>query len=92
MEYVDAHMQSRGGANWQDPVEQARFVAGRLKGDIGNGQYATVLAALQSAKTKEDAAKIFASGYLKPAQQYLSSRIGSINRGIPDIGHYTGEN
>ena len=88
----DAHMKARGAANWQDPVEQARFVAGRLKGDIGNRQYANVLAALQNAKSKEEAAKIFASGYLKPAARYLSSRIGSINAGIPDIGHYTGEN
>jgi hypothetical protein len=87
----DAHMKSRGAANWQDPTEQARFVAGRLKGDIGNAQYANVLAALQGAKSKEDAAKIFASGYLKPAQRYLTARIGSINAGIPDIGYYTGE-
>jgi hypothetical protein len=85
-----AHLQPRN-ANWQDPVEQARFVAGRLKGDIGNAQYADVLRALQAAKTPEEAAKIFARGYLKPADRYLSSRIMDINRGIPAIGFYTGE-
>jgi len=69
--------------NWQDPTEQARFVAGRLKGEIGNSQYANVNQALQNARTPEEAAKIFAAGYLKPAQAQLSGRIADINRGIP---------
>src|SRR6516165_10112912 len=76
------------GRNWQDPVEQARFVAGRLKGDIGNPQYAEVFRALQAARTPEEAAKVFARGYLKPADRYLSSRIADISRGIPGIGFY----
>jgi hypothetical protein len=79
------------GRDWQDPVEQARFVAGRLKGDIGNAQYASVLRDLQNAKSKEDAARVFASGYLKPADQYLQSRYSDISRGIPGVGFYTGE-
>jgi hypothetical protein len=83
-----AHLQDR---NWQDPVEQARFVAGRLKGDIGNQQYAEVLRALQAARTPEEAAKIFARGYLKPADRYLNSRMADISRGIPGVGFYTGE-
>ena len=83
-----SHLQDR---NWQDPTEQARFVAGRLKGDIGNKQYAEVYRALQAAKTPEDAAKIFARGYLKPAAGPLASRISDISYGIPGIGFYTGE-
>jgi tail lysozyme len=85
-----SHMQGRGATNWQDPLEQARFVAGRLKGEIGNAQYANVLAALQAATSKEEAAKIFARGYLKPAERYLTGRVASISRGIPDISFYTG--
>src|SRR6516162_3070334 len=80
-----AHLQDR---NWQDPTEQARFVAGRLKGDIGNKQYAEVYRALQAAKTPEDAAKIFARGYLRPAAGPLASRISDISYGIPGIGFY----
>lgn len=87
------HMQGRGlGSDaWQDPVEQARYVAGRLKGDIGNPQYAQVLQALQDAKSPEDAARVFASGYLKPAARYLQSRYADIGRGVPAVGFYTGE-
>ena len=77
--------------NWQDPVQQARFVAGRLKGEIGNSQYSEVMRGLNAAKTPEEAAKIFARGYLKPANRYLASRFSDINRGIPSIGFYTGE-
>jgi hypothetical protein len=85
-----AHLQPRN-ANWQDPVEQARFVAGRLKGEIGNAQYGEVMRALQAAQTPEEAAKIFARGYLKPADRYLNARIADIGRGIPGVGFYTGE-
>ena len=85
-----AHLNTTGG-DWQDPVAQTRFLAGRLKGEIGNAQYGNVLAGLQNAKTKEEAARIFASGYLKPAAHYLNSRIYNINAGIPSINYYTGE-
>jgi hypothetical protein len=83
-----SHMQGR---NLYDPLEQTRFVAGRLKGEIGNAQYADVMKSLQNARTPEDAARVFASGYLKPAARYLSSRYSDISRGIPGIGFYTGQ-
>ena len=86
---MSAHLGPQG--NWQDPVQQARFVAGRLKGEIGNNQYSEVMRGLNAAKTPEEAAKIFARGYLKPADRYLASRFSDINRGIPSIGFYTGE-
>jgi hypothetical protein len=76
-------------ANWQDPTEQTRYVAGRLKGDIGDKYYANVNRALQNAKTPEEAAKIFAVGYLKPAGPQLSGRMADINRGIPGLDAYT---
>jgi hypothetical protein len=76
---------------WHDPLEQTRFVAGRLKGEIGNAQYADVMKRLQSASTPEEAARVFASGYLKPADRYLASRYSDIDRGIPGIGFYTGQ-
>jgi hypothetical protein len=83
-----AHM---GNQNLYDPLVQTRYVVGRLKGEIGNPQYGDVMRSLQAAKTPEEAAKIFARGYLKPADQYLASRISDINRGIPSIGFYTGQ-
>jgi hypothetical protein len=87
-----AHLGNREvPGNWYDPLEQTRFVAGRLKGQIGNAQYADTMKALQNAKTPEEAARIFASGYLKPADRYLSSRYSDISRGIPGIGFYTGQ-
>src|SRR5215831_9697215 len=78
-------------AAWQDPTQQTRYIAGRLKGDIGDKSYANVYIALQNAKTPEEAAKIFARGYLKPADRYLASRFRDIDRGIPGVGFYTGE-
>jgi hypothetical protein len=87
-----AHLRNRETPGvWHDPLEQTRFVAGRLKGEIGNAQYADVMQRLQNAKTPEEAARVFASGYLKPAANQLSARYYDINRGIPGIGFYTGQ-
>jgi hypothetical protein len=87
-----AHLRNRETPGvWHDPLEQTRFVAGRLKGEIGNAQYADTMKALQNARTPEDAARIFASGYLKPAASQLSARYYDISRGIPGIGFYTGQ-
>lgn len=84
-----AHLAKRG-ANWQDPIEQTRFVAGRLKGEIGNDQYSDVYRRLQAARTPEEAARVFASGYLKPRSDYLNQRISMINNGIPTLKFYIG--
>jgi hypothetical protein len=87
-----AHLRNRETPGvWHDPLEQTRFVAGRLKGEIGNAQYADTMKALQNARTPEEAARVFASGYLKPAANQLSARYYDINRGIPGIGFYTGQ-
>jgi hypothetical protein len=89
-----AHMQARRldpNKAWSDPIEQTRYVVGRLKGTIGNNQYASVMAGLNAAKSPEEAAKIFARGYLKPAERYLNSRIADINRGIPGVEGYIGQ-
>jgi hypothetical protein len=87
-----ADMRKRGldpNTAWKDPAEQARFVAGRLKGTIGDKQYADTFRAMQSG-SKEEAAKAFVRGYLKPAQQYREGRAAQYGRGVPDVEHYTG--
>jgi hypothetical protein len=87
-----AHLANRDTPGvWHDPLEQTRFVAGRLKGEIGNNQYADTMKALQNARTREEAARVFASGYLKPAANQLAARNYDISRGIPGIGFYTGQ-
>jgi hypothetical protein len=89
-----ADMRKRGldpTVAWKDPVEQARFVAGRLKGTIGDQQYKNLTERLQAAKSPTEAARLFASGYLKPAAQYLRNRIaGFERRGVPGVESFTG--
>jgi Phage tail lysozyme len=73
------------GARWQDPKLQTEFLAGNLKAN-----YPAVWSRMQSGN-KEQAAEAFASGYLKPAANYLASRLSKFRgRGVPDVGHYTG--
>lgn len=72
------------GADWRDPGLQTDFLAENLKKN-----YPGVWDRLQSGN-KEQAAGAFASGYLKPAQQYLNQRLGKFARGVPDTEHYTG--
>jgi hypothetical protein len=43
------------------------------------------------AKTREEAAAAYASGNLRPARQYLNSRIAGFNRhGVPPVDAFTG--
>jgi hypothetical protein len=88
-----ADMRSRGldpNIAWRDPAEQARFVAGRLKGTIGNQQYAALRRQMQDAKTPGEAASAFVRGYLKPAARYQASRSAKYLGGVPDVEKYTG--
>jgi hypothetical protein len=74
------------GADWRDPALQSRFAAWNLRTN-----YPKVWARMKNAKTREDAAAAYASGYLKPAQQYLNSRLRSMyGHGVPSLDHYTG--
>jgi hypothetical protein len=90
-----ADMKSRGldpNTAWKDPKEQARFVAGRLKGTIGNQQYAGLYSRMTApGVTREQAAQMFVSGYLKPAEQYRRQREAQYGQGVPDVEHYTGK-
>lgn len=90
-----ADMKARGldpNTAWKDPGEQARFVAGRLKGTIGDKMYAKLYQQMQAAKTPQEAAALFAKGYLRPKAEYLQSRLaGFEQRGVPGVEAYTGK-
>jgi Phage tail lysozyme len=74
------------GANWQDPKLQSEFAAQNLKAN-----YPKVWAAMQGARSREEAASAYAAGYLKPAANYLASRIaGFRSRGVPPTEAFTG--
>jgi hypothetical protein len=75
---------------WRDPEEQARFVAGRLKGTIGNQQYAGLLRRMQTARTPGEAAQAFVRGYLRPAAGPMAARSGRYGHGVPGVDYYTG--
>jgi hypothetical protein len=88
-----ADMRSRGldpNEAWKDPEEQARFVAGRLKGTIGNQQYAGLLRRMQAARSPGEAAAAFVRGYLKPAAAYQAARSAKYLSGVPGVEAYTG--
>ena len=74
--------QNHPGANWQDPKIQSEFAAWNLKTN-----YPKVWARMNApGVTKEQAAAIYAAGYLKPAPRWLRAREAKIARGIPGIG------
>jgi hypothetical protein len=75
--------QNYPGADWRDPRLQSQFAAWNLKTNYRNTWDA------MNRGTKEQAGIAYASGYLKPAQQYLNSRINKFSRGIPDLKNYT---
>ena len=70
--------------NWKDPRLQSQFAAENLKKN-----YPEVWAQMQSGNT-EQAAGAYASGYLKPASQYLQKRLRTFSQGLPGTEAYTG--
>jgi hypothetical protein len=74
------------GADWKNPQLQSRFAAWNLKTN-----YPKVWSRMKNAKSRQEAAAAYASGYLKPAAGYLANRISGINRhGVPSLDAYTG--
>jgi hypothetical protein len=74
------------GADWRDPALQSTFAAENLKKN-----YPGVWKRMQGARTREEAAAAYASGYLKPRADYLHSRIAGFNRhGVPPVDAFTG--
>jgi hypothetical protein len=74
------------GADWKDPQLQSRFAAVNLKQN-----YPQVWERMNRARSREEAASLYASGYLKPANRYLASRLrGFSRRGVPPVEAFTG--
>ncbi len=74
------------GADWRDPQLQSRFAAVNLKEN-----YPQVWERMNRARSREEAASLYASGYLKPAERYLASRLrGFSRRGVPPVEAFTG--
>jgi hypothetical protein len=78
--------ENHAGADWRDPRLQNQFTAQNLREN-----YPKVWNRMNNAKTPEEAAQIFASGYLKPASGPLQSRMNKYGQGVPDIEHYLTE-
>jgi hypothetical protein len=74
------------GSDWRDHRLQSEFAAWNLKTN-----YPAVWARMNAAATPEEAAAIYARGYLKPAAQYLQSRLAKIGEGIRPIDSYSGD-
>ncbi len=74
--------QNAPGADWRDHRLQARFLAQNLKDN-----YPDVWKGINSA-TPEEAAKLFTTGYLKPASQYAQSRVANYGLGIPGLDEF----
>ncbi len=73
--------QNHPGADWRDAGMQSQFAAFNLR-----TRYPVVWERMNNAKTPAEAASIYASGYLKPAAKYLSSRVGKFRRqGVPGL-------
>src|SRR5262249_50406250 len=66
------------GADWRSPQLQSEFAAWNLKNN-----YPGTWARMNAAVTPQDAAAIYAREYLKPADQYLQSRLTKIYGGAP---------
>jgi hypothetical protein len=64
------------GRDWRDPLLQTQFLVANLKRN-----YPRLWQAMNNARTPEDAAKLFARDYLRPAPQYLMQRYNRINSG-----------
>ena len=76
--------QNHPGADWRDPKHQSEFAAWNLKTN-----YPRVWDQMMKG-SKEQAGAAYASGYLKPAAQYLNQRLNKFSRGVPGVEHYTG--
>jgi hypothetical protein len=70
----------------EDPKLQSEFAAINLQKN-----YPGVWRAMKNARTKEEAAAAYASGYLMPRADYLAGRLNNIRRGVPGVEHYTGQ-
>jgi hypothetical protein len=64
------------GRDWRDPKLQTQFLVANLKQN-----YPTLWQSMNTARTPEDAAKLFAKDYLRPSSQNLLARYNRINRG-----------
>jgi hypothetical protein len=64
------------GRDWRDPKLQTQFLAANLKTN-----YPQLWTQLRTARSPEEAAAAFATGYLKPARPYLIQRLNDIRRG-----------
>jgi hypothetical protein len=74
------------GADWRDPTLQSQFAAWNLKNN-----YPGVWSAMNNAQSPAEAASHYVAGYLKPAPQYLYSRLASFRRnGVPDVEQWLG--
>jgi hypothetical protein len=71
------------GADWRDPKLQSEFTAQNLKNN-----YPQVWDKMANAKTKEEAAQAFVSGYLKPAAHFENARLSKYAAGVPDSEDY----
>ena len=82
----ERQMRARGidpATGWSDPKEATRFMDSNIN--------PKVKAAMNAAKTPEEAADIFASHYLRPAAPYLASRRRNIySGGVKRTEQYTG--
>jgi Phage tail lysozyme len=70
------------GQDWRNPALQSRFAAWNLK-----THYPAVWQRMLHGNVV-GAASAYASGYLKPAANYLHSRLGKFSRGLPGLGAY----
>lgn len=72
-----------GGRDWRDPRLQSQFVIKRLK-----ESYRDTWERMNRG-TKEEAARAFLEGYLKPAVSHRQARATRYGHGVPGIEFYT---
>ena len=71
-------------ADWRDPNLQSQFAAWNLKNN-----YPDTWRKMNAAKSPAEAASIYAKEYLRPATNYLNSRVNKFNRhGVPGLDEW----